>query len=118
MRKSDILKQISYIIECYIYIQQIFDYGYVPLFVNTSRGLSSCMIYHRVCNKINTTCATSGTGTAYLPEHTRSPPVFSGVRVARSLVLCVHFVCFVDRCWSFCTFSFGHCVVCSSICGF
>ena len=41
----------------------------------------------------------------------RSPWVFSGVRVARSLVL---YVCFVDRCLSFCTFSFDHCVVCSS----
>jgi hypothetical protein len=40
-----------------------------------------------------------------------SPPVLSGVRVTRSLVLCV---CFVDRCLSFCTFSFRHCVVCSS----
>ena len=40
-----------------------------------------------------------------------SPPVFSGVRVTRSSVL---YVCFVDRCLSFCTFSFGHCVVCSS----
>ena len=50
------------------------------------------------------------------PEHLRSPPVFSGGRVTRSLVLCV---CFVDRCLSFCTFSFGHCVVCSwSIYGF
>ena len=28
-----------------------------------------------------------------------------------SLVLCV---CFVDRCLSFCTFTFGHCVVCPS----
>ena len=46
-----------------------------------------------------------------LPEHLNSPPVFSGVRVTRSLVLCV---CFVDRCLSFFTFSFGHCVVCSS----
>jgi hypothetical protein len=36
---------------------------------------------------------------------------FSGVRVTRSLVSCV---CFVDRCLSFCTFSFRHCVVCSS----
>jgi hypothetical protein len=35
--------------------------------------------------------------------------VFSGVRVARSLVLCV---CFVDR---FCSFSFRHCVVCPLI---
>jgi hypothetical protein len=45
------------------------------------------------------------------PEHMSSPPVFSGVRVTRSLVLCV---CFVDRYLSFSTFSFGHYVVCSS----
>jgi hypothetical protein len=37
-------------------------------------------------------------------------PVFSRVCVSRSFVLCV---CFVDRCLSFCPFSFGHCVVCS-----
>jgi hypothetical protein len=36
-----------------------------------------------------------------LPQHLSSPPVFSGVRVTRSLVL---YVCFVDRCLSFCTF--------------
>ena len=46
-----------------------------------------------------------------IPEHLSSLPVFSGVRVTRSLVL---YVCFVDRCLSFCTFSFGHCVVCPS----
>ena len=39
------------------------------------------------------------------------PLVFSGVRITRSLVL---WVCFVDHCLSFCTFSFGYCVVCSS----
>ena len=51
-----------------------------------------------------------------LPEHLRSSPVFSGVLVTRSLVLCV---CVVDRCLSFCPFSFGHCVVCpTSIYGF
>jgi hypothetical protein len=44
-------------------------------------------------------------------QHLSSPPVFSGVLVTRSLVLCV---CFVDHCLSFCTFSFGHYVVCSS----
>ena len=44
------------------------------------------------------------------------PPVFSGVRVTRSLVLRV---CSVNRCLSFCTFSFGHFIVCpSSIYGF
>ena len=36
-----------------------------------------------------------------LPEHIGSLPVFSGVRVTRSLVL---YVCFVDRCLTFCTF--------------
>jgi hypothetical protein len=46
-----------------------------------------------------------------LPEHLSLTPVFSGVRVTRSLVL---YVCFVDRCLSFCIFSFGHCAVCYS----
>jgi hypothetical protein len=35
----------------------------------------------------------------------------AGVLVTRYLALCV---CFVDRCLSFCPFSFGHCVVCPS----
>ena len=61
--------------------------------------------------------ATSGTGTAGC---TSGAPVFaavfSGVRVTRSIVLCV---CFVERCLSFFPVSFGHCVVCSySIYGF
>ena len=34
------------------------------------------------------------------PEHLSSPPVFNGVPVTRSLVLCV---CLVDRCLSFCS---------------
>jgi hypothetical protein len=38
-----------------------------------------------------------------------SPPILSGVRVTRYLVL---YLCFVDRCLSFCTFSSGHCVGC------
>ena len=37
-----------------------------------------------------------------LPEHLSSYTVFSGVRITRSLVL---YVCFVDRCLSFCPFS-------------
>ena len=46
-----------------------------------------------------------------LPEHLSSPPVFSGVRFTRCLVLCV---CFVDRCLSFCPFSFSHYIICPS----
>jgi hypothetical protein len=45
------------------------------------------------------TGATSGAGTAYTSGAPEFSPVFSGVRVTRSLVLCV---------------CFGHCVVCSS----
>ena len=46
-----------------------------------------------------------------LLEHMSSPTGFSGVRVTRSLVLCV---CLVDRCLSFYTFYLAHCVVRSS----
>ena len=49
-----------------------------------------------------------------LLEHMSSPPVFSGVRVTRSLVLCV---CLVDHCLSICVVSFGHCGFCPSIYG-
>ena len=54
---------------------------------------------------------TSGARTAHPSGAPEFTPVFSGARGTRSLVL---YVCFVDRCLSFCTFSFGHCVVCSS----
>jgi hypothetical protein len=38
-----------------------------------------------------------------LPGYMGSPPVFSGVRGTRSLVI---YICFVDCCLSFCTFFF------------
>ena len=46
-----------------------------------------------------------------LPEHLGSPPVFSGVRVARSLVLCVIFCRLL---FVLCPFSFGDCIFCPS----
>jgi hypothetical protein len=64
--------------------------------------------------------ATCGAGTATLPEHLSSPPVFSGVRVAPSLVFCVLYIVV----WPFLFFSFdflcnNYCVVCTfSIYGF
>ena len=71
------------------------DHGYVPLVVITFRSFPHSWFI-----------------TGFVTRLTRwAPLVFSGVRVTRSLVL---YVCFVDRCLSFCTFSFGHCVVCSS----
>jgi len=73
--------------------------------------LSSFMTYHRVCTYINTMDALVEQELLTLPVHLSSPPVLCGVRVTRSLI---SYVCFVDRCLSLCTFSFDHCVVCSS----
>jgi hypothetical protein len=42
-------------------------------------------------NLSNTTGATSGAEIAYPPEHMSSPPGFSGVRVAQSLVFSAMF---------------------------
>ena len=57
-----------------------------------------------------TTGVTCGAGTANPSGAHECTPGFCGVRVPRSLVLCV-----VDRCLSFCYFSFGHCIICPSI---
>jgi hypothetical protein len=50
-------------------------------------------------------------------QQTKMSPVTSNYCAQtrpRRLTLEVLYVCFVDRCLSFCTFSFGHCAVCSS----
>jgi len=60
---------------------------------------------------LNSTGATSRAGIALPSGAHELAPGFSGIPVTRSLVLCV---CFLDRCLSFCSFSFGHCVVCPS----
>ena len=57
---------------------------------------SSFMTYHRVCNRNNTTRTTCEVGAAYPVEAPSSSPVFSGVRVTRSLALCVCFVPFLS----------------------
>jgi hypothetical protein len=51
--------------------------------------------FDRVCNSSNTKMPLVEQELNTLPEHLSSPPVFSGVRVTRSLVL---YVCFVDCC--------------------
>ena len=76
---------------------------------------SSFMNYHRVVTRLTRRVPLVVQELLILPQHLSSPPVCSGVRVTRSLVLCVFFV---DRYLYFCTVSFGHCVVCSSIYGF
>ncbi len=49
-----------------------------------------------------------------LPEHLSSRPMFS----VGFVLLDLNFLCFVDRCLSFCPFSVSHCVVCPSNYGF
>ena len=69
------------------------------------------MTYHRCVTRLTRRVSLVEQQLLTLPDNLSSHPVFSEVRVTRSLVLCV---CFVDRCLSFCTFYFDHCVVCSS----
>ena len=91
------------------------DHGYVPLVVNTSRSFPHSRLITGFVTILTRRVPLVEQELLTLPKHLSSPPVFSGVRVTRSLVL---YVCFPDRCLSFCAFSFGHCVVCSSIYGF
>ena len=91
------------------------DHGYVPLVVSTSRSFLRSWLIIGFVTRLTRRLSLVEQELLTLSENLSSPPVFSGVRVNRSLVL---YLCFVDRCLSFCTFSFGHCFVCSSIYGF
>jgi hypothetical protein len=53
--------------------------------------LSSFMTYRQFCGYSNTTGAISGAGTAYPSRAPEFTPIFSGIRVTRSLVLCLMF---------------------------
>jgi hypothetical protein len=87
------------------------DHRYVPLVVSTSRSFPHSWLITGFVTWLTRRVPLVEQDLPTFPEHLNPPTVFSGVRVTRSLLLCV---CFVDRCLSFCPFSFGHCVVCSS----
>ena len=87
------------------------DHGYVPLVVSSSRLFPRSRLITEFVTRLTRRVSLSEQQLLTLRKHLSSPPVFSGDRVTRSLVLCV---CFVDHCLSFCAFSFGHSVVCSS----
>ena len=87
------------------------DHGYVPLDVYTSRSFHQSQVIIGFVIRLTRLVPLVEQELSVLSEHMSSSPVCSGVCVTRSLVLCV---CFVDRCLSFCPFSFDHCVVCSS----
>ena len=79
------------------------DHGYVPLVVNTSRSFPHSRLLTGFVTRITRQVPLVEQELLTLPEHLSSPPVFSGVRVTRYLVVYVYFV---DRCLSFCTFFF------------
>ena len=87
------------------------DHGYVPLVVHTSRSFPHSWLNTGFIARLTRRVPLVEQEQLILPGQLSSPTVFSEVRVTRFLVL---YVCLVDRCLSFCTFSFGHCVVCSS----
>ena len=90
-------------------------HAYVPLVVNTSRSVPHSWIITGFVSRLTRRVSLVEQELLTFPEHLSSPSVLSDVRVTRSLDLCI---CFVDRCLSFCLFSFGHFVVCPSIYGF
>jgi hypothetical protein len=79
------------------------EHGYVPLVVNTSRSFPHSRLITGFVTRVTRRVPLEEQELLTLPEHLSSPSVLSGVCVTRSLVL---YVCFVDRCLSFCTFSF------------
>ena len=87
------------------------NHGYVPLVVNTSRSFPHSRLITGFVTRLTRRVPLVEQELINPPEHLSSPPVFNGSRVTRSLVL---YVCFVDRCLSFCNFSFCHCIVCPS----
>ena len=86
-------------------------HGYIPLVVNTFRSFSHSWRITGFVTKVSRLVSLVEQELLTLPEHPSSPPVFSGVRSTRSLVLCIMFV---DRCLSFCPivcpFSFDYCL--------
>jgi hypothetical protein len=89
------------------YESEIYFKQFSVYVVNTSWSLPHSLLITRFVTRFTRRVSLVEQKLSTLPEHLSSPPVFSGVRVTRSLVLCV---CFVDRCLSFCPFSFGHCL--------
>jgi hypothetical protein len=84
------------------------DHGYVPLVENTSRSFPHSWCITGFAATLTRRVSLVEQELPTIPEHLSSLPVFIGVRATWSLVL---YLCFVDRCSSFCTFSFDHVAV-------
>jgi hypothetical protein len=70
------------------------DHGYIPLVVNSSRSFTHSWLITEFVTRLTRRVSPVEQELHTLPEHMSSPPIFSGVRVTKSLVL---YVCFLDR---------------------
>ena len=85
-------------------------YGYVPLVVNTSRSFPHSWLITGFVTRLTRQLPLVEQELLTLPEHLSSPPVFfNGVRITRSLILCV---CFVKH---FCPFVLFHLAIALSV---
>ena len=80
-----------------------FDHGYVPLVVETFRSFPHSWLITWFVTRQILRVRLAEKELLTLPYYLNSPPVFTVVPVTRSLVL---YVCFVDRCLSFCSYFF------------
>jgi len=86
------------------------DHRYVSFVVSTYRSFPHSWVISGFVSRLTRRMPLVDQELLTLPENPSSHP--SRFRVSPSLVL---YVCVVVHRWlSFCTFSFGHCVVCSS----
>ena len=87
------------------------DHGYVPLVVNTSQSFPSSWLITGFVTRLTRRVSLVEQELLTLSQHMSSPPVFSGVRVTRSLVFCV-VLC--RSLFVLLYFFFWYCAVCSS----
>jgi hypothetical protein len=78
------------LVDCYG-ISVTNNHGYVPLVVSTSQSFPHSWLITVFVTRLTRLIPLVKQELPTLPEHLSSPPVFSGVRVTRSLVLCVVF---------------------------
>jgi hypothetical protein len=84
------------------------DHGCLPLVVSISRSF----LHSRLVTRLIRPVPLVEQALVTLPKHLSSTPVSSGVCATRSLGC---FCMFCRSLFVLCTFSFGHCVVCSSL---
>jgi hypothetical protein len=84
---------------------------YIVFVVNTFRSFPRSWLITGFVSRLTQRVSLVEQELLTLPKDLSSPPVFSGVRVTRSLVWYIYIV---DPLFVFLNFSFVHCVVCSS----